>query len=217
MSHSLDRQGGVRLREPVILAAMRTPLLALAIVTCLACGKPASEPAAKGSADATTKAELTTSGKTREETVDGLVMTVPEAWERAPSRSSMRKGELVLSGAGGEARLVIYRFEGGAGSAAQNIERWSSQMEPKAGGEPKTSELEANGLRISSIDVSGRFAGQSMPGMPAQPPIEDARLLAASIEGSGDPYYLKLVGSAATVDPWVPAWNEMLSKLAVAQ
>ena len=202
--------------KPVILAAMRTPVLVLAIATCLACGKPAKEPA-DGSAEKTTKSEFAPSGKTRAETVDGLVLTVPEEWQRAPSRSSMRKGEFVLTGAGGEARLVVYRFEGGAGSAAQNIERWSSQMEPKGGDAPKTSDLEVNGLRISSIDVAGRFAGQKMPGMPEQPPIDDARLLAASIEGAGDPYYLKLVGPAATVDGWVPAWTEMLSKLAVAK
>jgi hypothetical protein len=213
MSHSLDA-AGAPLSETAILAAMRTPMLALAIATCLACGKPATEPAAAERSSANTSAP---SGKTREEQADGLVLIVPEEWQRAPGSSSMRKAEFVLSGSGGEARLVVYRFQGGAGSATQNIDRWVSQIEPKPGGEPKTSELQANGLRITSLEAAGRFAGQSMPGMPAQPPIEDARLLAAAIEGSGDPYYLKLVGPAATIEPWVPAWNEMLSKLAVAQ
>jgi hypothetical protein len=123
----------------------------------------------------------------------------------------------VIQGPGGETRLVLYRFEGGAGSAAQNIERWQSQIEPTPGGEPKSGELESNGLQITTVDARGRFAGQSMPGAPAQPPIDDARLLAAAIEGVGDPYYLKIVGPAATVDPWVPAWNDMLAKLAPAK
>lgn len=191
---------------------MRTPILVLAIATSLACGKPAAE-----QDSAKSEPSFTPSGKTREEAADGLVLVVPEEWQRAPGRSSMRKGEFVLSGPGGEARLVVYRFEGGAGTASQNIERWSAQIEPKPGGEPKTGKLEANGLRITSLEAAGRFAGQNMPGMPAQPPIDDARLLAAAIEGSGDPYYLKLVGPAATIDPWLPAWNEMLSKLAVAK
>lgn len=207
-------------RSWAILAAMRTPILAVAIASCLACGKPASEPAAEQAANKTTSQsapEPAPSGTTHEQTVDGLRMIVPSEWQRADVRSSMRKAEFVLTGAGGEARLVVYRFEGGAGTAAQNIDRWSSQIETKPGGEPNTSELEANGLRITAVEAAGRFAGQSMPGMPAQPPIEDARLLAAAIEGSGDPYYLKLVGPAATIDPWIPAWNEMLSKLAVAQ
>jgi hypothetical protein len=192
---------------------MRTPIhLALALATCVACSKPASEPNAEQAAAASS--ESAPSGKTREETADGLVMVVPEEWVRAPGRSSMRKAEFVLPGPGGEARLVLYRFEGGAGSAGQNIDRWRSQMELSPGEEPKTSELEINGLRITSLDARGRFAGQSMPGMPAQPPIDDARLLAAAIEGSGDPYYFKLVGPTATIDPWVPAWNDMLGKLA---
>lgn len=197
---------------------MRTPILVLALATCLACGKPAAEQdPAKSEPTEKSEPSLTTSGKTREEVADGLKLVVPEEWQRAPGSSPMRKAELVLSGPGGEARLVVYRFEGGAGTAAQNIDRWSSQIEPKPGGEPKTSELEANGLRITSLEAAGRFAGQSMPGMPAQAPIDDARLLAAAIEGSGDPYYLKLVGPAATIEPWLPAWNEMLSKLAVAK
>lgn len=215
MSHSLE-DGGVWSSDPAILAAMRTTIFALALASCFACGKPANEPVAEQGA-AAAKPEVVRSGKTREETAEGLVMIVPEEWVRAPARSSMRKAEFVLSGAGGEARLVLYRFEGGAGTAAQNIDRWSAQIEPKPGGEPKTSELEVNGLRISSLEAAGHFAGQQMPGMPAQPPIADARLLTAAIEGSGDPYYFKLVGPAATVDPWVPAWNEMLSKLAVAK
>jgi hypothetical protein len=197
---------------------MRTPALVLAIATCLACGKPASEPSAEQqsstSSELSSRAEFAPSGKTREETAEGLVMVVPEEWTRAPGRSSMRKAEFVLPGAGGEARLVLYRFEGGAGSAAQNIDRWRSQIEVKPGEEPKTSELEANGLRITSVEAHGRFLGQSMPGMPAQPPIDDARLLAAAIEGSGDPYYFKLVGPTATIDPWIPAWTDMLGKLA---
>jgi hypothetical protein len=191
---------------------MRTPILALALATCVACSKPASEQSAEQATAASSG--VTPSGKTREETADGLVMVVPDEWVRAPGRSSMRKAEFVLSGPGGEARLVLYRFEGGAGSAAQNIDRWRSQMELPPGEEPKSSELEVNGLRITSLDLRGRFAGQSMPGMPAQPPIDDARLLAAAIEGAGDPYYFKLVGPTTTIDPWVPAWNDMLSKLA---
>ncbi len=185
--------------------------------------KPASEPNAEPAAEPAaapapteppTAAAVTPSGETRSETVEGLALLVPVEWSRAPASSSMRKAEFVLPGAGGEARLVVYRFPGGAGSTTQNIERWQGQIE---GGEPATTAtLEVNGLKVTSVDARGRFAGQQMPGAPAQPPIPDARMFAAAIEGEGDPYYFKLVGPAATIDAWAPAWTELLAKLAPA-
>lgn len=157
--------------------------------------------------------DVTPSGQTREVVVDGLKMSVPIEWVQAPGASAMRKAEFTLPGPGGDVALVVYRFAGGAGSAEQNIERWQGQMTLAAGAQAQTLELEANGLKLSGVDLRGRFAGQSMPGAPPQPPVDDARLLAIAIEGSGDPYYFKLVGSAKTIDVWAAAWTELLATL----
>jgi hypothetical protein len=157
--------------------------------------------------------DVTPSGEKREVVVDGLKMSVPIEWVQAPGVSAMRKAEFTLPGPGGDVALVVYRFEGGAGSAEKNIERWRGQMELAAGTQAEPIVLEANGLKLSGVDLRGRFAGQSMPGAPAQPPVDDARLLAVAIEGSGDPYYFKLVGSAKTIDLWAAAWTELLATL----
>lgn len=154
--------------------------------------------------------EITPSGTVRSETVDGLVMSVPEEWVRGEVSGQMRKGSFVLPGPGGGAQLLVYRFPGGAGTPEQNIERWKGQI---TGGEAKTSELEAGGLKISAVDVSGRFGGSAMPGVPPTPAIEEARLLAAAISGSGDPWYLKVVGPAKTLEVWTPAWDKLLAEL----
>lgn len=158
--------------------------------------------------------DVTPSGETREVVVDGLKMSVPIEWVHTPGASAMRKAEFTLPGPGGDVALVVYRFAGGAGSAEQNIERWRGQMTLAADTQPETLELEAGGLKLSGVDLRGRFAGQSMPGAPSQPPVDDARLLAVAIEGSGDPYYFKLVGSAKTIDVWAAAWTELLATLA---
>jgi hypothetical protein len=71
---------------------------------------------------------------------------------------------------------MSHSLDGGARRVLS--ERWQSQIEPTPGGEPTTHAGEFNGLRITGLDAAGCFAGQSTPGMPAQPPIEDARLLA---------------------------------------
>jgi hypothetical protein len=196
--------------------------LVAALTLCLACRgespsatSEAPRSAAPGPTDPTPSqapAAAAPSGDVREETVDGLKMLVPVEWVRVPVRSSMRVAEFALAGPGGDVQLVVYRFPGGAGSAADNIERWKTQME--ATSDPLTSELEAHTLKVTAVDLRGRFAGQSMPGAPAQPPIDDARMLAAAIEGPGDPYYFKIVGAAATVDLWATAWTDLLSQLA---
>lgn len=157
--------------------------------------------------------DVTPSGETREELVEELKLVVPSEWERLPGSSSMRKAEFTLPGPGGDVRLIVYRFPGGAGSADQNIERWKGQVTLAEGEEAATAKLEVGGLKITSVDARGHFAGQAMPGAPPQPPVEDARLLAAAIMGPGDPFYLKLVGPAQTIDVWAEAWTTLLDSL----
>lgn len=159
--------------------------------------------------------DITPSGETREVVVEGLKMAVPVEWVQAPGASSMRKAEFTIPGPGGDVALVVYRFAGGAGTAEQNIARWTGQMTLADGTQAETIAVEANGLKISGVDLRGGFAGQSMPGAPPSPPVTDARLLAVAIEGSGDPYYFKLVGSSKTIDVWSAAWSTLLSTLAI--
>lgn len=162
--------------------------------------------------------DVTPSGETRDELVNGLKLVVPSEWERGAGSSAMRKAEFTLPGPGGDATLVVYRFEGGAGTTQQNIERWKQQVDLAEGTEAVTSEIEVNGLKVTSVDVRGSYVGQSMPGAPPQPPIADARLLTAAIEGVGegvgDPWYFKLVGPAATLDVWSAGWSKLLAELA---
>ena len=154
--------------------------------------------------------EVSPSGELRDESVDGLHMPVPKEWERAEVSSTMRKGAFTIPGPGGDAQLVVYRFPGGAGTPEQNIDRWKGQVE---GGDAKITEVEANGLKIMALDVNGRFAGQAMPGVPPTPAIEEARMFAAAIGGSGDPWYFKVVGPAKTLDVWAQPWTTLLAAL----
>ncbi|WP_146155227.1 hypothetical protein [Enhygromyxa salina] len=160
--------------------------------------------------------DVTPSGETMTVTVDGLAMVVPSEWTHAPGSNPMRKAEFIIPGPGGDVRLVVSRFAGGAGLTAKNIERWKGQITLAEGAEAQTSEREVNGLKVTSVDMRGRYAGQSMPGAPPQPPVDDARMLAAAIEGAGDPWYFKLVGPAATIDVWGSGWTKLLAELAPA-
>jgi hypothetical protein len=144
--------------------------------------------------------------------IPGLSFAVPEGWQSQEPQTSMRLAEYTVPGPGGEASLVIYRFPGG-GSAQANVERWIGQFQGASGADARASaqvqSSQRDGLTLTSLDVSGSYEGQQMPGAPAQPGIANARLLALVVEGSDDPYFFKLLGPAETVSQWAPAWAEL--------
>lgn len=200
-----------------------------AVCLALACeGSPGSDPAqtrgpdgdpsAVDAAPAAGSTEAAASEGTRVEQVAGLRFEVPEAWVAEPPQSQMRVAQYRLPGPGGAAELVLFRFPGGGGSADANVARWIGQLTQPDGSSStdraKVQTAEQDGLTLTRLDLRGQFEGQQMPGAPAQPPIEEARLLALIVEGSGDPYYFKVVGAAATLDPWSDAWNAFTESIA---
>jgi len=164
--------------------------------------------------------EVTPSGELREERVPEFTYKVPTEWtSRAPS-SSMRLAELVLPGPGGDTALVIYRFPGGGGGAEANVQRWKGQFTPPQG---KTIDdvtsvtvVERPPLKITRVDIRGTNSAESMPGVGDQKNEPDSRMLAAIIEGVGDPYFFKAVGASATLDVWAPAFEAMLGSMTPA-
>lgn len=150
--------------------------------------------------------------------VGGLTFPTPAEWKSRQPGSSMRLAEYAVPGSGGEASLVVFRFPGG-GTAQDNIARWVGQFDGAAasnGGKgPMVETAQRDGLTLTSLDVSGNYAGAQMPGAPAQPPIDDARLLALVVEGKGDPFFLKLQGPGATVGEWSEAWAKIVASIRV--
>jgi hypothetical protein len=148
----------------------------------------------------------------------GLSFPVPPEWQAQQPRSSMRLAEYTVPGPAGEASLVIFRFPGG-GNAKANIDRWVGQFSGTAasngGAGPKVETQERDGLVITSLDVSGDYQGQQMPGAPEQPAITGARLLALVVEGKGDPYFLKLQGPSGTIDEWADEWGQIVASTRV--
>jgi len=150
--------------------------------------------------------------------VGGLSFPAPPEWNSQQPRTPMRLAEYAVPGPGGDASLVIFRFPGG-GSAQANIDRWVSQFGGAAssngGAGPKIEKQERDGLILTSLDVSGDYQGQQMPGAPEQPALTSARLLALVVDGKGDPYFLKLQGPAATVGEWTEAWSQLVAGIRV--
>lgn len=178
-------------------------------------GAPAAAPAAPKN-----PREVTPSGETRREVVGGLALTIPSEWTAQPPKSSMRLAEFVLPGPGGDTEMAIYRFPGGAGGVEANIARWKGQFTPPEGktiDEVTTVDVQERGpLKITRVDITGTNVAEAMPGAGDRRNEPDSRMLAAIIEGSGDPFFLKAAGASATLDVWAPAFTTVLESVVPA-
>jgi hypothetical protein len=184
-------------------SAARAVSCAVALLLC-GCGKSSeTAPVAAGGRD-----------RVR---VPGISFTVPTEWMSESPETPMRLAQYRVAGSGGAAALIVYRFAGG-GSAQANVERWVSQFHAADGSSARDRAVvtreQRTPLTLTSLDVSGSYSGQQMPGAPAQPAIADARLLALVVEGSDDPYFFKLLGPASTVSQWADAWRELAASVA---
>ena len=153
-----------------------------------------------------------------------LKYTAPSGWQTRTASSSMRIAEFVLPGrdaATGSAELVLYYFGGTGGSVDANIQRWLGQMQQPDG--RATSEVAVresrtiNGLKVALLDVSGTYVAEVKPGATEKHNSPGFRMRTAVVETPRGPYFLKLVGPAATVETWKASFNDFLSSLTFVQ
>jgi len=138
-----------------------------------------------------------------------LKFTVPTGWVDEPRSSSMRVAQYKLPKAAADsddASLVVYYFgQGQGGSTAANVERWVGQMKQadgKAAKDAKEEHFETNGLKVTTVDVSGTYVAETAPGSGTFLNKPGYRLRGAVIETANGPYFVKLVGPEKTVAQW---------------
>ena len=140
-------------------------------------------------------------------------------WVKERPSSSMRAGQAQLPAPaqdGQAAEMVVFHFPGG-GSIAANVNRWKNQfVKPDGMSEAdfaRQSSTTADTLPVTLLQVQGRYIGSRMPGRPAPKPIADARMIAAIIETSKGPYFIKITGPRGTVDHHQKAIDSMIQGL----
>ena len=139
-----------------------------------------------------------------------LKFRVPTGWVEEERTSSMRVAQYRLPKATGDtedASLVLYYFgQGQGGSTAANMERWVGQMKQEDGGsskdKAKEETLEANGLKVATVDISGTYVAETSPGSGTLQNKPGYRLRAAVVETPKGSYFVKLVGPEKTVTHW---------------
>ena len=138
-----------------------------------------------------------------------LKFTVPAGWIDEPRSSSMRVAQYKLPKIAADtedASLVLYYFgQGQGGTAAANVERWVGQMKQTDGSavkDAKEERFETNGLKVTTVDVSGTYVAETAPGSGTFSNNPGYRMRAAVIETSNGSYFVKLVGPEKTVTQW---------------
>ncbi len=147
-----------------------------------------------------------------------LKFKTPDGWVTEKASSSMRVAQYKLPKAEGDnddASLVLYYFGATQGGTAQaNIDRWIAQMQQPDGSsskdKAKTETTTINGLKVTTVDVSGTYTAEMAPGSGTFHNDTNYRLRAAVIETSKGNYFVKLAGPSKTVARWDQAYADYL-------
>jgi len=112
---------------------------------------------------------------------------------------------------------VYYFGPGQGGSVEANLDRWMGQF-LQADGKPspaaaKITKRTQDGLKISTVDVSGAYTGMGGP-VSQSPAVPGYRLLGAIVEGPGGSVFFKLTGPAKTIAANQAAFGKMIASLA---
>jgi len=184
--------------------SMVAALVLIAAITATAChGQAVTTPQANS-------AQSNSSGELR--------FKVPEGWVTEKASSSMRVAQYKLPKTEGDkddGSLVLYYFGSNQGGSAQaNIDRWIGQMQQPDGSsskdKAKTESVTINGLRVTTVDVTGVYTAEMAPGSGSFHNDDNYRLRAAVVETPKGNYYVKLAGPAKTIAKWDQGYNDYL-------
>jgi hypothetical protein len=149
--------------------------------------------------------------------MDGLKSAAPSTWKEEAPESQMRLSQFKLPKAKGDsndAELVI--FKGLGGSARDNISRWKGQFTAPEGKSiddvAKVTEIKIGGREATMLDVQGTYLFKKRPFDPMEKGEKrpDYRMLAIQFNGPSNPYHIKLVGPAKTIEQYKKGFDEWL-------
>lgn len=148
-------------------------------------------------------------------TLDGLKSTTPGDWKEEAPANRMRHMQFRLSKKGGDkedAELII--FKGLGGGAKANVDRWKKQFVPPKDKQiddvAKVEEIKIGDRPALKLDVQGTYLFNPQPFNPRSKPEEkpNYRMVAIYLDGSENPYQIKLTGPAKTVEAYKNGFDE---------
>ena len=133
----------------------------------------------------------------------GVKWTAPPRWEAKPA-SGMRLATYLIPAASGDSEGAECAVFGNiAGGVQANIERWIGQFEQPDGSssaaKAKQKKETINGLPVTTVDLTGTFAGGGMAMGQPSTKKPGYRLLGAIVETPQGEVFFKLTGPVKTV------------------
>ena len=179
------------------------------VLACWACG---------GRGATSVSSQQTNSSASKTAPSGDLYFKAQDGWVVEQPSSKMRAAQYKLPKAEGDsedASLVLYYFGPSQGGPPQaNIDRWIAQIQQADGSsskdKAKTDMMTVNGLKITTVDVTGTYTAEMAPGSGTTHNDTNYRLRAAVIETPKGNYFLKLVGPAKTVGRWEQSYTDYL-------
>jgi hypothetical protein len=197
---------------------MRTLLLAAAIglVACTKTPEPegSSPPARATESTAAPTLKLPGAGATAPRPASGpadLTWDAPASWQKTENPSTMRKATYKIPKAGDDTEDAELSISQAGGSPEANISRWEGQFQDRAGA-TKKEERRVGDLKVTIVELKGKFMGGGMPGGPAIAPKPGWMMLGAIVE-TAQPHFFKLTGPEKTVTAARADFDKMIESL----
>jgi len=149
----------------------------------------------------------------------GLTWNAPSDWRVGPPQQ-MRAVTYILAPAEGDAdsaELAVFHFPGTGGAKDANLQRWEGQFEQPDGSNSADlaviKEMEVNGLKATTIELSGIYKVSAGPMMEVKGKKEGYRLMGAIVEGSQGSVFFKMVGPEKTVTSAKDQFMQMVGSI----
>lgn len=151
----------------------------------------------------------------------GLRWSAPTTWTAEPGSRPMRAATYAVPAAAGDqepGECVAYYFgQGQGGSVEANVTRWAGQFQDASGHPMKTPDVKhktVHGLPVTTMDLSGTYAGMGGPMAKSKTTKPGYRLLGAIVEGPQGSVFFKFTAPAKTVAANQKAFDLMIASVA---
>ncbi|MFQ5706961.1 MAG: hypothetical protein ACE5HO_05890 [bacterium] len=146
-----------------------------------------------------------------------LTWQAPQGWVTETPTSSMRMAQYSLPRVDGDpedASVAVFYFHGQGGSVEANLQRWYGQfVQPDGRSSQVAAEVSkstVNDLQQTTVDISGTYLFRLTPMAPTSTEKPHFRMLAAVVESSMGPYFVKMVGPEKTIKNWQQSFFEFM-------
>lgn len=151
-----------------------------------------------------------------------LKYDVPAEWVTVPPASRFRKAQWTLPRADTDAEdgmvVLSYFGMGQGGGVAGNLMRWEAMFTTEDG-KPLPEEavrqesFKSNGLNVTMVDLSGRYAEAMMPGAAPSAVKSGHRMISAIVETAEGSWFFKCTAPAATLAKHEPGIRGLLKSV----